>query len=330
MRIPGGCMRSFILATGLLACSIFGGNSLQAEGVKALEAKVISEDADRFAALFKATNGKPTAEQLLKEYLEPGTYGVEVFTKGRIRNAEHLAKQIAENQELYRRGIDVCLPIAKEMNDTLRSVYLGLNGLLENPELPKVYVVFGGANSGGTAGKGAQVMGLEVICRISKTDEEIRNHFRHIFAHETVHSLQKFPKDKSFPYSDYLLMNVLAEGGADYIAWLVTGTVRQKDRDAWAHERYDFIRTEFLSDRSKMREMSPEEINAKGSPRYRWVRNSKKAPDEGWPGELGYWVGRQIWTRYFDQADDKEEALKDLLYLRNPQEVLIKSGYLNH
>ena len=321
-------MRQSLLAISLaISCALSNGD-VQAGDLSVLDAKVISEDADRFAAIFEASNGKPSAEALLKGYLEPGTEGVRVFTKGRIKNAEHLAKTIAENPELYRRGIDVCLPIAKEMTDVLRSVYLGLNGLLNYPELPKVYVVFGAGNSGGTAGEGSQVMGLEVICRISKTEEEIRRHFRHVFAHETVHTLQKIPSDKEFIYSDYLLLNILAEGGADYIAKLVTGTVRQPKRDAWARQRYEYIRTEFLNDRAKIKNMTPAEISKKGSPRFRWVRNAKKAPDEGWPGELGYWVGREIWAGYFEQAEDKEEALKDLLYLRNPQEVLEKSGYL--
>ncbi len=322
-------MRIFLLAASVAVfCSVMG--NVAAEGVKPLDARVNTEDADRFAALFEATNGRPTAEQIQKQYLDPASHGVKVFTKNRIRNAEYMAEQIANNPELYRRGIEVCLPIAKEMNSTLRSVYLGLTGLLESPKLPEVYVVFGSNNSGGTAGQGAQVMGLEAICRISKTDEEIRNHFRHVFAHETVHTLQKIPRDMELINADYLLYNILAEGGADYIAWLVTGTIRQPSRDSWARQRYDYVRREFLSDRLKVQKMAPDEISAKGSPRFRWVRNSKGAPDEGWPGELGYWVGREIWTRYFDQAEDKEEALKDLLYLRNPQEVLQKSGYLDH
>lgn len=321
-------MQIFWVAIALAVSFSLGEVRVQARDLSALDAKVITEDADRFAAIFKASNGKPTAEALLKGYLEPGTNGVKVFTKGRIRNAEHLAAQIAENPELYRRGIEVCLPIAKEMTSVLRSVYLGLNGLLDHPKLPKVYAVFGAGNSGGTAGDGAQVVGLEVVCRISKTEEDIRRHFRHLFAHETVHTLQDFPSDDAFIYSDYLLLNILAEGGADFIAKLVTGTVRQSARDAWGRARYEYVRTEFLNDRQKMRQMTPEEIDAKGSPRFRWVRNAKKTPDEGWPGELGYWVGNEIWTGYFEQAEDKEEALKDLLYLRNPQEVLEKSGYL--
>jgi len=321
-------MRKFLMGICAVISSALGASGVEASGTSALDATVITEDAERFAAVFYETGGEPTAEQLLKGYLEPGTDGVKIFTKGRIKNAENLAAQIAENPDLYRRGIELCLPIAKEMTDTLRSVYLGLNGLLDNPPLPKVYAVFGGGNSGGTAGLGAQVVGLEVVCRISKTEDDIRRHFRHLFAHETVHTLQDFPSDKDFIYSDYLLLNILAEGGADYIAKLVTGTVRQPAREAWAQARYEYVRTEFLADRQKMRQMTPDEIDAKDSPRFRWVRNTKKTPDEGWPGELGYWVGSQIWAGYFAQADDKREALKDLLYLRNPQQVLQKSGYL--
>ncbi|UTW59027.1 hypothetical protein KFE96_01590 [Kordiimonas sp. SCSIO 12603] len=314
-------MKKLIVAASVAATCLSG--AVFAQGVDALSAKVNSEDADRFVAVFERTDGKPTAEDLLKGYLEPGSKGVQVFTPGRIVNAENLAQKIAANPDSYRRAIDVCLPIAKDMTAELRSVYLGLNGLLNSPELPELFVLFGAGNSGGTAGPGAQVLGLEVICRIGKDEEDIRGIFRRFFAHETVHTLQNFPSKLPERGEEYLILSALAEGGADFVASLVTGQPPERARDAWAVEREGYIKAEFLKDLEKARGMTTEEIQKAGSPLYRWVRNSTQVPDEGWPGELGYWVGRQIWTDYFNQAEDKEAVLKQLLDLDNidPEEI---------
>ena len=45
--------------------------------VDALAARVQTEDADRFVAVFEAAGGRPSATQLREGYLEPGTRAVE-------------------------------------------------------------------------------------------------------------------------------------------------------------------------------------------------------------------------------------------------------------
>ena len=58
-----------------------------------LTATIHTEDADRFAALFARTKGKPTAAQLKRDYLDKGSVAIGVFTPGRIGDAAGLDHQ---------------------------------------------------------------------------------------------------------------------------------------------------------------------------------------------------------------------------------------------
>ena len=156
-----------------------------------LTARVDSSAADRFAALWRKTGGKPTAAQLQSDYLANGGPAIAVFTPGRINSAERLAAKIAEKPELYGDAVERCLPWVAGTNAQLRAAYLGLKGLFPAKPLPKIAVVVGRDNSGGTAGNGMQVIGLEVICRLSPTRAAFEERMRQFFAHETVHTLQR-------------------------------------------------------------------------------------------------------------------------------------------
>lgn len=53
----------------------------------------------------------------------------------------------------------------------------------------------------------------------------------------------------------------------------------------------------------------------------RWVANYGAAPD-GWPYEMGYWIGMRIWQRYVARAPNKRAALEDVLRWSDPEKVL--------
>ena len=158
--------------------------------VDPLTVSIEADDADRFAALYERTGGKPSAADLQRDYLDRGSHGVAIFTPDRIENADHLAKTIAANPALYARAVRTCLPIAKQTESELRAIYLALHGLFPDLALPHIYLVVGALNSGGTADEGAQVLGLEVLCRESATPEALRDMMRSFYAHETVHVRQ--------------------------------------------------------------------------------------------------------------------------------------------
>jgi hypothetical protein len=294
----------------------------EAPGIDPLAITVELDDAERFAELFRSSAGAPTAEALQAQYLDPAGRGVEIFTPYRIKNAQHLAAAIARNPAPYREAIERCLPLVRGTEPDLRAIYLGFRGLLPDQPLPRIAVVFGADNSGGTAQSDMQVLGLEVLCRLAPDDAAFRRLMRHFYAHETVHTFQRF--DAARLEADPLLASALVEGTADYIARLVTGEMPDPERARWAEAHADFVMAEFARDIAAARDPALTEAQ-RNAVLHRWIHNAGNPP-EGWPSELGYWVGMTIAERYVAKAPDRAAAIRELLRLDDPRAVLARSG----
>jgi len=282
------------------------------------------KDVERFAKVLSATNGRPRASDIQKGYLDNASYGVSVFTPGRIGDAARLANKVSADPALYGRAVRECLPRVKEATADLRAIYLALHGLLPDQPLPQIYVVIGAGNSGGTAGPGAQVIGLEVLCAENPSAVGFRIALRRFFAHETVHTFQQ---DISGVEKSPLLGEALIEGAADFIAALVTGEVPEPDRASWASQREGILWDQFQKDMpvslATVQDNPPADAVKAVN---RWLHNYKSAPP-GWPSEAGYWVGMRIWTAYYAASTDKHRAIRDMLKWNNPELILRQSGY---
>lgn len=287
-----------------------------------LTVEIETGDADRFAELFERTGGRPSAQQLQRDYLDRGSYGVRVFTPDRIGNAANLAAAISAKPDQYAKAVRTCLPIVKETTAELRATYLALRGLFPERPLPRIYLVVGAGNSGGTAGPGAQVLGLETLCAIADTPDKLRDILRGFYAHETVHVLQGEPDIAKM--GGILLGSVLVEGAADFIATLATGRQMDPARAAWAAPREAELWRQFDADLVITRGARWDQFK-KGTPVAqsfnRWIANYGNAP-KGWPSEAGYWMGQRIWQRWYDRQPDKQAALRAMLDLKEPVAVL--------
>jgi hypothetical protein len=324
MKVPSHRRTAATLrrAVAALACFAALGAMAEPSGVDPLAIAVELDDAERFAELFRTSAGAPTAEALQAHYLDPAGRGVEIFTPWRIRDAQNLAQAIALDPAPYRDAIERCLPLVRQTEPDLRAIYLGFRGLLPEQPLPRISVVFGAGNSGGTADRDLQVLGLEVLCRLAPDDAAFRRLMRHFYAHETVHTFQRI--DAARFANDPLLASALAEGTADYLARLVTGEMPDPERARWAEAHAAFVLAEFARDIAAARSQALTEVQRNAVMR-RWVGNAG-SPPEGWPSELGYWVGMTIAEGYVANAPDRAAAIRELLRLDDPRAVLAGSG----
>ena len=288
----------------------------------ALEAIVHTEDADRFVALFNKDEVGPDAEALQREYLDPGSPAVAIFTPGRIESGANLAEAIARNPSAYRDAIERCLPVVKDSSRELRAIYLGLHRLFPERPLPQVHVLFGAGNSGGTAGAGAQVLGLEVLCSISPDEEALRQVLRIFYAHETVHTWQK-QSDKEL--ANPLLGAILQEGGADYIASLVLGRDPDPSKANWAAPREAELWRQLQADIALFNDPPQSTPEERAKALQRWVANYQNAP-EGWPFEVGYWMGMRIWQRYVAASSDVQVATEQVIEWTDFEAILRVAG----
>jgi hypothetical protein len=123
---------------------------------------------------------------------------------------------------------------------------------------------------------------------------------------------------------NYLLSSVLNEGAADFIASLVTGRQMDEQRAAWAAAREPELWHQFEEDLQATQGVARDDLK-RGTPAgeafFRWIANAGSAPSS-WPGEAGYWMGQQIWIRWYGQQPDKHAALHQMLDHRDPEAVL--------
>ena len=258
----------------------------------------------------------------------PAVTGSTCSRRTGIENATTLAAYVAASPQKYRDAIDRCLLQVKQANGELQAIYARLHALYPDRALPQIYVVFGRGNSGGTAGPGAQVLGLEVLCETAPDAAALRRTLRRFFAHETVHTWQGEPAgDDRNP----LLEQVLIEGAADYIAALATGAAPDADRAAWALPRETLLWAAFQRDLAIMHtayRTDAMDSAASNDAAHRWIENYGAAPD-GWPFELGYWIGMRMWERYVAASPDRDQALRDVLDWRDANAVSARAGAPN-
>lgn len=57
------------------------------------------------------------------------------------------------------------------------------------------------------------------------------------------------------------------------------------------------------------------------------MRNTGSVEGDDWCADLGYFVGARICEAYYEQAADKQQAIRDLMFVSDPQAILEASGY---
>jgi uncharacterized protein YjaZ len=148
---------------------------------------------------------------------------------------------------------------------------------------PDVYLVVGVANSGGTTSDRGLLIGAEM---------HVRAPVPVIVIHELVHFEQKSRSSK------VLLDQSLREGAADFVSSQVTGRTINEHVREWAEPRRDQLFQEFAQ-------------KAHGQDFKGWLYDGDRIKDR--PADLGYWIGAEIASDYYDRATDKPVALREIM-----------------
>src|SRR5690606_37344104 len=129
-----------------------------------------------------------------------------------------------------------------------------------------------------------------------------------IVAHEWVH----FQQDSDTGEEPTLLQAAIGEGVADFIAELGAGRHINQDVHAWAEPRAAGLWEEF---RQRMH----------GTDYAGWLYDGG-AGTPGRPADLGYWTGYRIARAYYERADDKAAAIREMLAIEDFKAFLEASG----
>ena len=130
-----------------------------------------------------------------------------------------------------------------------------------------------------------------------------------LVTHESVHFQQKYPLQGG------LLCNCLKEGSADFLGELASGRLvkRMQDTHVWANTRERELWEQFQKDMPVANSTS------------RWLYGSSGG--NGRPVDLGYWMGYKISEAHYKNSADKKQAVRDILIVKDCQQLLKVSRY---
>jgi hypothetical protein len=196
--------------------------------------------------------------------------------------------------------------------------FVKLKELYPEARFPNVYFVIGRWTSGGTASMDGLLISADMQCRAPGVDERELTLWERqnlgsfaglpsLVAHEHIHFLQKDGLDRS------LLGKAINEGMADFLAELATGHNLNARLQVYGRAHEPALWAAFTQEMGSS--------NASN-----WIANpSQETADK--PADLGYFVGYRICQAYYARMADKQQAVHDMLNIRDYPAFLAKSGY---
>jgi len=280
------------------------------------EAPILTSDIDRFWAAYDTSTPSNRAKVFQSEYLDKGSSGLDAFVDLRIDSAEKLAASVRAYEQYYLSTRPEMSRIA-ELEPEIRASFAALDTLYANATFPPVYFLVGRMSTGGTISDEGILIGTEMFSRPADAPlDELTEWHRaitgpvedlpHIVAHELIHMQQRYGGETT------LLHQSILEGSADFLGEMISGrTVNQQVYD-WADPREAELWAEFQ-----------QEMN--GTLLENWLYQGNTDTDR--PADLGYWMGYQIVEAYYQNAENKRQAVYDMLTVQDAQAFLEASGY---
>ncbi|MCY3771996.1 MAG: DUF2268 domain-containing putative Zn-dependent protease [Gemmatimonadetes bacterium] len=288
------------------------------------DVRLVTSDICNFWRAYDMSEGKATEEKIEiyeKEYLAKGSIGLEDFVNSRIKSAEELVKAI-EARPKYYASIRESSNRVPEMTDRIRNYMHIWKNLYDEAVFQDVYFVIGRMTSAGTTSRNGLLIGTEILCRTDDSPVEelppvyinlIRpiEYLPYVVIHELIHPQQKYDFE-----GNTLLGHSIMEGAADFLGELASGGFLNQLQ----HEYGQVHETELWEDFSK--EMLQDNFS-------NWLYNYFENLGDR-PPDMGYYIGYRICESYYEKMDDKHQAIRDILAIKDGPDALRflqESGY---
>ncbi len=290
---------------------------------KPLAQNVVTTDITNFwIAYDKITSTRDTILQykyLDSLYFQKGTIGLEGIRQARNYTPEDYVNSINNYPKFWssiRENTIQAYKISPDLEngvEKLKEIY---------PELKpaKIYFTIGAFRTGGTTIDSLVLIGAEISMADSTTVtsefpenlSHLKSHFatnpsRHLVflnVHEYIHTQQN-------PRVFNILSLTLYEGVAEFVPSKVLGVASPNPQIEFGKGNAERIREVFETEM-----FYPNNL-------YKWLDGN--APNEFGMRDLGYYVGYQICENYYNQADNKTEAIKTMIELDYSNEVEIEA-----
>lgn len=292
----------------LTCTSVTNGGNTKGLIVQTNRPVIRTDDVDRFFRIYDAAGGRPTAEQLQRDYLDQGSDGLRQLAKVRNVTGVRIADAIAKTPAIYTNARE-CVKALPRVRERLAVALATLVDMYPEARLPPVTIAVGRGKPVGVGGPDTGVqIGLEALCATHWMNPNVEDRFVYVIAHEYAHVQQS--RELGNKKQPTVLEISLIEGVAELVAELTAGRTALSHFGALTEGREKEIETAFVAD------VDETDLSA-------WVFNSTHDK----PGDLGYWIGYRVAKAYYQNAIDKRAALRELLEMTDAKALLAKSGW---
>jgi hypothetical protein len=280
-------------------------------------AKIITSDIDLFWKAFDRATPENDLVVYRDEYLKKGSIGLKEFWRTRIGSPCELAGALNYAPDYYA-SLRVQSKKVDSYKPQMQKSFRRLKEIYPDAVFPDVYFLIGRMSSAGTLTDKGLLIGLDMF---GKTDEKSLEKMSdwhkavlstidrtpYIVAHELIHYQQKHPStDKT------LLRRAIGEGSADFIGELISGGQINPHLHKYGNPIEKDLWNEFRQEMD-------------GTDSSNWLYQGDKAKKR--PADLGYYIGYKIVESYYKNAGDKNQAVKDILEIKDFQKFLADSRY---
>jgi hypothetical protein len=284
------------------------------------KARFITDDVHRFwKAYDKAYSDTLHFDKIFKaNYFDKASKGMDDYMSSKVSDINFFTTHIRSAPQFYHSIRQSTFEVDNFKKDFLTS-FQKLKDLYPPAKFPDVYFVIGAFTSGGTVSNAGLLIGVNQVSQTDNTPiEELSFRLRtrlnkikylpNLIAHELIHFQQGGIKNDTIT-----LGYAIKEGMADFIGELISGSTANSELFKWAEGKEKAIWNNFKNDMYFNRYNN-------------WIANSSKSTADNLPDQ-GYWVGYQICKAYYEKAEDKKQAIYDMLNIKDYRKFLNESGW---
>ncbi|WKK67491.1 TPR end-of-group domain-containing protein [Lutimonas zeaxanthinifaciens] len=251
-------------------------------------------------------------------YFDKGTDGMHDYMGLKVSSVDHFVKHIQFYPKLYSTLRENTLKVDAYKVQIMES-FKHLKAIYPQAKFPDVYFLIGAFTSGGTISSSGLLIGTNQMSDGEGVNKEeldfgmklLMNesaYIPNIVAHELIHFQQDGMKRESITLRD-----VIKEGMADFIGELISGGTANEKIFEWARGKEKQIWAKFQKDMYLNRYSN-------------WIANYNTASKDSYP-DLGYWIGYEICKSYYENANDKKQAIYDMLHIQDYKKFLADSRW---
>jgi tetratricopeptide (TPR) repeat protein len=275
------------------------------------DASIVSSDIVNFIAAYKLLNPESDSLTILREnYFDKGSPGLKEYCNRHGLTPENLSAAIKSDPEAYGE-ISNFFDALPEFKEQVLEEFEKFGEIIPDAMYPPTYLLIGANRGIGQASPEGQL--ITIVKGLKKPDKLIN-----VIVHELAH----FQQARSLGFQAYIgtyskpdnmLDLVLREGGAQFINYYL---VRENVED--------YGQLKYVEDNEKeLRDRFEQDLSKQDSNYWLWESLDK----DDHPILLGYAVGYKIIKAYYDNAENKADAIKDILAITDAKEFLARSGY---